>query len=193
MAGVSLEKGGRVSLDKEAPGLKKMSIGLGWDARVTSGIDFDLDASAFLLTGQGKVRTEKDFVFYGNLAVESGAVVHTGDNRTGDAAGDDETINIDLEKVPADIARIAITVTIYKAEERKQTFGQVRNAYIRLYNPETGADIVKYDLAEDYSSETALVMADIYRHNNEWKFAAVGQGWQGGLKQMCNTYGVETV
>lgn len=191
MAGVTLEKGGRVSLNKEAPGLSKIAVGLGWDARVTSGTEFDLDASAFLLNGQNKVRNEKDFIYYFNLTAENSSVVHTGDNRTGDADGDDETIKVDLSKIPADITRIVFTATIYKAEERKQTFGQVRNAYIRLYNEETGEDIAKYDLAEDYSAETAMVMAELYRHNNEWKFKAEGAGYNGGLKQMCTTYGVE--
>lgn len=188
---VSLNKGGRISLSKEAPGLKLVHVGLGWDSRVTDGAEFDLDASAFLLTVTGKVRNDGDFIFYNQLTSSCGAVQHTGDNRTGDGDGDDEVLIIDLTKVPTEIEKIAFTVTIHDAQARRQSFGQVENAFIRLMNQETGVEILRFDLAEDYSTETAMVFGEIYRHNGEWKFNAVGQGYAGGLAAMCGQYGIQ--
>ncbi|PIE83312.1 MAG: chemical-damaging agent resistance protein C [Candidatus Contendobacter odensis] len=188
--GISLSKGGRLSLDKEAPNLKKVLIGLGWDARATDGADFDLDASAFLLNDRGKVRSEGDFIFYNQLKSSCGSVEHTGDNLTGEGEGDDETILVNLAQVPADVQKIAFTTTIHEAEARKQNFGQVSNAYIRIVNAETNIEIARYDLAEDASTETAMIFGELYRHSGEWRFSAVGQGYAGGLKAMCNQYGV---
>lgn len=187
---ISLNKGGRLSLDKEAPGLKKVLIGLGWDARATDGVDFDLDASAFMLNASGKVRSDADFIFYNQLKSGCGSVQHTGDNQTGAGEGDDETIMIDLGRVPADVQKIAFTVTIHEAETRKQNFGQVNNAYIRLVNAETNVEVARYDLAEDASTETAMIFGELYRHSGEWRFTAVGQGYAGGLAAMCRQYGM---
>jgi tellurium resistance protein TerD len=187
---VSLSKGGNVSLTKEAPGLKAITVGLGWDARTTDGAAFDLDASAFLQNDTGKVRTDADFIFYNNKEGAGGAVVHLGDNVTGEGAGDDEQVNIDLEKMPADVAKIAFTVTIYDAESRKQNFGMVSNAFIRVVNQAGGAEIARYDLSEDASTETAMVFGELYRHGQEWKFKAVGQGFAGGLAALAKNYGV---
>jgi tellurium resistance protein TerD len=187
---ISLNKGGRISLDKEAPGLKKVHVGLGWDPRATDGSDFDLDASAFLLSTSGKVRSDADFIFYNQLRSVEGSVEHTGDNLTGTGEGDDEVLLVELEKVPADIQTIAFTVTIHEAETRKQNFGQVQNAFIRLVNAETNAEVARYDLTEDASIETAMIFGEIYRHGTEWKFSAVGQGYAGGLAAMCQQYGV---
>ena len=188
--GISLNKGGRLSLDKEAPGLKKVLIGLGWDARATDGAAFDLDASAFMLNADGKVRSEADFIFYNQLKSACGSVQHTGDNQTGAGEGDDESIMIDLGRIPADVQKIAFTVTIHEAEARKQNFGQVNNAYIRLVNAETNAEVARYDLAEDASTETAMIFGELYRHSGEWRFSAVGQGYAGGLAAMCRQYGM---
>jgi tellurium resistance protein TerD len=187
---VSLEKGGRVSLDKAAPGLKNIHVGLGWDPRVTDGVEFDLDASAFLVTASGRVRSDADFVFYNQLKSTDGSVEHTGDNRTGEGEGDDEVLYVYLDKVPADVAKIAFTVTIHDADARRQNFGQVGNAFIRLVNKDTGAEVVRFDLAEDYSTETAMVFGEIYRAGSEWKFNAIGQGYSGGLRAMALQYGV---
>ncbi|MBZ4193296.1 MAG: TerD family protein [Candidatus Contendobacter sp.] len=187
---ISLNKGGRLSLDKEAPGLKKVLIGLGWDARATDGVDFDLDASAFMLNADGKVRSEADFIFYNQLKSVCGSVQHTGDNLTGAGEGDDETIMIDLDRVPADVQKIAFIVTIHDAETRKQNFGQVNNAYIRLVNAETNVAVTRYDLVEDASTETAMIFGELYRHSGEWRFTAVGQGYAGGLAAMCRQYGM---
>lgn len=187
---LSLSKGGNISLSKSDPGLKKILIGLGWDERATSGNDFDLDASVFMVTGEGKVRGEADFIFYGQLKSADGSVVHTGDNRTGEGDGDDEAIEVDLENVPSDIQRLVVTVTIHEAESRKQNFGMVQNAFIRVANNETGNEIVRYDLTEDYSTETALEFGEVYRHNGEWKFRAIGQGYAGGLMAMCQRYSI---
>jgi tellurium resistance protein TerD len=187
---ISLNKGGRLSLDKEAPGLKKVLIGLGWDARATDGVDFDLDASAFMLNADGKVRSEADFIFYNQLKSVCGSVQHTGDNLTGAGEGDDETIMIDLDRVPADVQKIAFIVTIHDAETRKQNFGQVNNAYIRLVNAETNVAVARYDLVEDASTETAMIFGELYRHSGEWRFTAVGQGYAGGLAAMCRQYGM---
>lgn len=188
---VSLSKGGNVSLSMSEPGLKKILIGLGWDARTTEGASFDLDASAFMLAANGKVRNEKDFIFYHNLQSVDGSVQHTGDNLTGSGEGDDEAIKMNLDLIPAAVQTVAITVTIYDAEGRKQNFGQVKNAFIRIVNDETAKEVVRYDLSEDYSTETAMIFGEIYRHNSDWKFRAVGQGYSGGLAAMCAQYGVD--
>lgn len=188
--GVSLSKGGNVSLSKQAPGLKSVLVGLGWDARSTSGADFDLDASALMLTTSGKVISDSHFVFYGNLVSPEGSVEHTGDNLTGEGEGDDETIKVDLDSVPAECDRIVVPVSIYEAEERRQNFGQVRNAYIRILNQADGAEIARYDLSEDASAETAMLFGELYRHNGEWKFRAVGQGYASGLRGIALDFGV---
>lgn len=188
--GVSLEKGGRVSLDKAAPGLRTVHVGLGWDPRVTDGKDFDLDASAFLLGENGKVTSDQDFIFYNNLQSADGSVRHTGDNLTGVGEGDDEVIMVELPAVPASVHKIAFTVTIHEAQARGQNFGQVANAFIRLVDADNGTEVVRFDLGEDYSTETAMVFADLYRHGGEWRFNAVGQGYAGGLRAMCEQYGV---
>lgn len=187
---VSLSKGGNVSLSKSSPGLKKIQVGLGWDARVTTGVDYDLDASAFLIGENGKVRSDDDFIFYNQLTSVCGAVEHTGDNRTGDGDGDDESLIIDLEKISTHTSRIVICVTIDEAESKKQNFGQVSDAFIRIVNIENDIEIVRFDLSEDYSTETAMIFGEIYRHANEWKFKAVGQGFAGGLAEMCALFGV---
>ena len=187
---VSLQKGGNISLSKTAPELKNILIGLGWDARATDGDDFDLDASMFLLNDSGKVRGDTDFIFYNQLLSTCGSVEHTGDNRTGDGDGDDEQLKVYLQKVPTVINKLAITVTIHDAIARKQNFGQVSDAYVRIVNLDNDVEIARFDLTEDYSTETAMVFGEIYRHNGEWKFKAVGQGYNGGLEAMCNQYGV---
>lgn len=188
---VSLQKGQKVDLTKGNPGLKRIMVGLGWDVnQYDGGADFDLDASAFLLGENGKVAKDEDFVFYGNLAHESQAVVHQGDNLTGEGDGDDEQIEVDLSKVPASVSRIAFTVTIYDAETRRQNFGQVSNAFIRIVDEVSGSEIIRYDLGEDFSIETALVVGELYRHGGEWKFNAIGSGFAGGLAALCRQYGV---
>jgi tellurium resistance protein TerD len=187
---ISIAKGGNVSLSKEAPGLTKILIGLGWDARATDGADFDLDASAFLLAESGKVRSDSDFIFYNQLKSSDGSVEHTGDNLTGEGDGDDEAIKVDLSRVPEAIQKIAVAVTIHDAENRKQNFGMVQNAFIRVVNDSDNKEIARYDLSEDYSTETALVFGEVYRHGAEWKFRAVGQGFQGGLAPLARNYGV---
>lgn len=189
---VCLTKGQKVSLTKDNPGLKKVVVGLGWDVNAfDTGGDFDLDAAAFLLGDSGKVSNSGDFVFYGNLSHSSGSVVHQGDNLTGIGDGDDEQIKIDLSKVPDSITKIAFTVTIYEAEARRQNFGQVNNAFIRIYNEETGEEMLRYDLGEDFSIETAAVFGELYRNGSEWKFNAIGSGFQGGLAALCNNFGVD--
>ncbi|SDQ86090.1 TerD family protein [Pseudovibrio sp. Tun.PSC04-5.I4] len=187
---LSLSKGQNLSLTKEAPGLTKTIIGLGWDPRSTDGKEFDLDASAFLLEESGKVRSEADFIFYNQMNSTCSSVSHTGDNRTGEGDGDDEKIKVDLSKIPQDVQKVAISVTIHEGAERKQSFGQVENAFIRVVNEQTSAEVVRYDLSEDYSTETAMVFGELYRHNGEWKFRAVGQGYAGGLQAMCSQFGV---
>lgn len=188
--GLSLEKGGNLSLTKTAPGLKKLVVGLGWDARSTDGKEFDLDASAFLLDANGKVRGESDFIFYNQPKTPEGSVEHTGDNRTGEGDGDDESIKVDLSLIPAAIQKIAITVTIHEAAQRSQNFGQVSNAFIRVVNSENNEEIVRFDLAEDASTEAAMVFGELYRNGEEWKFRAVGQGFNGGLNAMCAQFGI---
>jgi tellurium resistance protein TerD len=186
---ISLSKGGNVSLSKEAPGLDVIMIGLGWDVRATDGKDFDLDASAFLLKADGKVRNDADFCFYNNKDV-GGAVIHQGDNRTGEGEGDDEQIKIVLSKVPAEIEKIAIAVTIHEGEANGQSFGQVSNAFIRSVNDSNNTEIVRYDLSEDASVETAMILGEVYRNAGEWKFRAVGQGYKGGLGPLASNFGV---
>lgn len=187
---VSLSKGGNVSLSKEEPGIESVTVGLGWDARSTDGQPFDLDASCFMLGANGKVRSDSDFIFYNNLKSADGSVEHTGDNRTGEGEGDDEAINIELFKVPADVTKLDIAVTIHEAEQRKQNFGMVSNAYIRIVNRKTGKEIARYDLSEDASTNTAMIFGELYKHNNEWKFKAVGQGYDGGLGPLAKNFGV---
>ncbi|MCI7582354.1 TerD family protein [Campylobacter sp.] len=190
---VNLTKGGRISLNKEAPGLKKILIGLGWDTNASdTGADFDLDASVFLLDSNAKVANEKDFIFYNNLSSSDGSVVHTGDNRTGEGDGDDESIKVDLSKISSSIKEIAIVVTIHEAAQRKQNFGMVRNAFIRLVNDETNTEIVRYDLEEDYSTETGLLFGRLYFKDNEWKFSAVGTGYKEGLDGFCKQFGLNS-
>ena len=189
---ISLKKGEKVSLTKNNPGLTKVIAGLGWDVNAyDTGGDFDLDAAAFVVTETGKVADQKDFVFYGNKQHSSGAVEHMGDNRTGAGEGDDEQIRIDLSKVPANYTKIIFTVTIYEAEKRRQNFGQVNNAYMRIYNEATGEELLRYDLCEDFSIENAVVFGELYRIGTEWKFNAIGSGYQGGLAALCNSFGVD--
>ena len=190
---VSLKKGQKVDLTKTNPGLNSITVGLGWDVnRYDSGADFDLDASAFLLGANGKVTGDKDFIFYGNANHPSGAVNYGGDNRTGEGEGDDEQILINLGKIPADIEKIDFTVTIYEAEERRQNFGQVNNAFVRIVDNATGEELIRYDLEEDFSIATAVVVGELYRHAGEWKFNAIGSGFQGGLAALCANYGIDT-
>ena len=188
---VSLKKGQKVDLTKTNPGLKEILIGLGWDTnKYDGGKDFDLDAAAFLLGAGGKVNDDSDFIFYGNLKHSSGAVEHLGDNLTGEGEGDDEEIKIDLSKVPANVEKIDFTVTIYEADERKQNFGQVENAFIRVVNMATNEELIRYDLGEDFSIETAVVIGELYRNKGEWKFNAIGSGFSGGLAALCKNFGV---
>ena len=189
---INLTKGQKVDLTKGNPGLKKIMVGMGWDVyQFVYWADFDLDAAAFLLGENGKTPTEKEFVFYGNLEHPSGAVKHMGDNLTGDGEGDDEQVSVDLSKVPANIQKIAFTVTIYDADVRHQNFGQVSNAFIRIVDETNNQEIIRYDLGEDFSIETAIVVGELYRNNGEWKFNAIGSGFQGGLAALCGHYGIE--
>lgn len=189
---VSLRKGQKVDLTKGNPSLKKLLIGLGWDTNKYDGsADFDLDAAAFMLGSNGKVPSDKQFVFYSNLEDPSGAVKHMGDNRTGEGEGDDEEIVVDLDKMPADIDKVDFTVTIYEADQRGQNFGQVSNAYIRVVNLDNNEELVRFDLGEDFSIETAVVVGEIYKHNGEWKFNAIGSGYQGGLAALCGDFGLD--
>lgn len=188
---IQLSKGQRIDLTKNDPSLQRTIIGLGWDvAYFDGGKDFDLDASVFLLDANGKCRHDLDFIFYNNLQSTDGSVVHTGDNRTGEGDGDDEQIKVDLSKVPADVQRIAITVTIHDAEARRQNFGQVSNAFVRLVNEDTNVEVLRFDLGEDFSIETAVVFCELYRHGSDWKFNAVGSGYQGGLAALVRAYGL---
>ena len=188
---INLQKGQKVDLTKGNPRLSKLIVGLGWDTnKYDGGADFDLDAAAFLLGDNGKVPSDSDFIFYSNLQHSSGAVVHTGDNLTGEGDGDDEVIKVDLSKVPASISKIDFTVTIYDAESRGQNFGQVSNAYIRVVDETTGMELIRYDLGEDFSIETAVVVGEMYRNNGEWKFNAIGSGFSGGLAALCRNFGV---
>ncbi|MBQ3929254.1 MAG: TerD family protein [Clostridia bacterium] len=188
---INLSKGQKVSLTKNNPGLKNIMVGLGWDINVyDTGGSFDLDTAAFMLDSSGHCPSDKEFVFYGNLVHPSESVKHMGDNLTGEGDGDDEKIMINLETIPQNIERIAFTATIYEAEQRKQNFGQVSNAYIRIVDVITGEELVRYDLAEDFSIETAVVVGELYRSNGEWKFNAIGSGFQGGLAALCANYGI---
>ena len=188
---ISLQKGGNVNLSKTDPNLKQVLLGLGWDARSTDGVDFDLDASIFMVTENGKVRSDSDFIFYGQLRSACGSIEHTGDNRTGVGDGDDEALKIKLDQVPAAITRLVVAVTIHEAQARKQNFGMVHDAFIRLVNIETNVEIARFDLSEDYSTETAMVFGEIYRYGGEWKFKAVGQGYAGGLRALAVQHGVD--
>ena len=187
---VSLSKGSNVSLSKEAPGLKTVRVGLGWDTRATDGSGFDLDASVFVLNEGGKVRSDGDFVFYNNKVGADGAVTHQGDNMTGEGDGDDEVVIVGLDKLSADIAKLSFCVTIHEAETRKQNFGMVTNAFIRVVNEDDGKEIARYDLSEDASTETAMIFGELYRHNGEFKFKAIGQGFAGGLGPLAKSFGV---
>jgi tellurium resistance protein TerD len=188
--GVSLQKGGNVSLEKVAPGMTKMTLGLGWDDRSTDGAEFDLDASVFMVGDDGKVRMDGDFIFYNNLKSACGAVEHTGDNTTGEGDGDDESVIVDITLMPADVKKVVVGVTIHDAESRNQNFGQVSNAFIRIVNNGSNEEIARYDLSEDYSTETALIFGELYLHGGAWKFKAIGQGFAGGLKPMAQQHGV---
>lgn len=191
MAGLTLTKGNNLSLTKSDPGLDKVHIGLGWDPRTTTGDAFDLDASALLLSADGKVRSSADFIFYNQPSTPEGSVVHKGDNRSGEGDGDDEAIAVDLSNLPTDIARIVFVVSIDQADTRRQNFGQVRSAYCRVVNQETDSEIVRYDLSEDAAPETCMIFSELYRHNGEWKFKAVGQGYASGLAGVAADFGVQ--
>ncbi len=187
---VSLQKGGNVSLSKEAPGLQGVRVGLGWDTRVTDGSDFDLDASVFILDAGGKVRSDADFIFYNNKTGADGSVTHMGDNLTGEGDGDDEVVAVKLATLTADITKMAFAVTIHDADSRRQNFGMVTNAFIRVVNDSDNTEIARYDLSEDASTETAMVFGELYRHGDEWKFKAIGQGFAGGLGPLAKSFGV---
>ncbi|MDQ7090745.1 MAG: TerD family protein [Methylococcales bacterium] len=187
---VSLSKGGNVNLSKEAPGLTHIKIGLGWDVRATDGSAFDLDAVGFLLNTEGKILSDNSFIFYNNKTSECGSIVHLGDNQTGEGEGDDEAITVDLAKVPTNVDKFIIAVTIHEADTRNQNFGQVSNAFVRVLNDTNDTEIARYDLSEDASVETAMVFGELYRHGNDWKFRAVGQGFNGGLGPLASSYGV---
>jgi len=187
---ISLQKGGNVNLSKEAPGLTNLKVGLGWDTRATDGAAFDLDGSAFMLKSDAKVRGDSDFIFYNNLKSTDGSVVHNGDNTTGRGEGDDETLTVDLTKVPADVDKISFCVTIHDAEARRQNFGMIGKAFIRCVNAGTNGEIARYDLSEDSSTETAMIFGELYRAGGDWKFRAVGQGYNGGLGPLARSFGV---
>jgi tellurium resistance protein TerD len=187
---VSLSKGGNVSLTKEAPGLKAVTVGLGWDVRTTTGTDFDLDASAIAVKTDNKVFSDQHFVFFNNKATPDQTIVHSGDNLTGQGEGDDEQINVNLAGLPAEVDKIVFPVSIYDAEARSQNFGQVRNAFIRIVNQDGGTEIARYDLSEDAATETAMVFGELYRNGAEWKFRAVDQGYASGLAGIAQAYGV---
>ena len=188
--GVSLTKGGNVSLTKQAPGLTAVIVGLGWEPRTTAGADFDLDASALMLNSSGKIISDNHFIFFNNLKSPDGSVEHTGDNLTGDGEGDDEQIKVNLAAVPPECDKINFPVSIYEAETRGQNFGQVRNAFIRVVNQADGAELTRYDLSEDASTETAMVFGELYRNGAEWKFRAIGQGYASGLRGIATDFGV---
>ncbi|HOY23039.1 MAG TPA: TerD family protein [Cellvibrio sp.] len=188
---ISLQKGGNVNLNKEAPGLKKLLVGLGWDPRATDGKEFDLDGSVFLLNATGKARSDADFIFYNNLKSADGSVAHSGDNRSGQGDGDDETVTIDLDKVPADVDKISVCVTIHDAAARNQNFGMVSKAFIRCINGGDNKEIARFDLSEDSSVETAMIFGEIYRAGAEWKFKAIGQGFAGGLAPLARSFGID--
>jgi len=187
---ISLSKGGNVSLSKTDPGLKNALVGLGWDSRSTDGADFDLDASVFLVKPDGKVRNDSDFIFYNNLQSADGSIQHTGDNLTGEGEGDDEAVKINLTQIPKDVDKLIFAVTIHDAEGRGQNFGMVNNAFIRVVNEDNSNELVRFDLSEDASIETAMIFGEIYRRNTEWKFRAVEQGYKGGLGPLAQSLGV---
>ena len=187
---ISLSKGGNISLSKEVPSLSKIIVGLGWDPKPTDGRAFDLDASAFILNASGKAISDKHFVFYNNLRSPDGAVVHTGDNQTGEGEGDDERVTVDLKSLSPDVARIAFTVTIHDASARQQNFGQVGGSFIRVVDGASNREIARFDLGEDYSTQTAMIFGEVYLNNGEWKFRAVGEGYAGGLGAMATQYGL---
>ncbi|GAA1911905.1 TerD family protein [Streptantibioticus ferralitis] len=188
--GVSLSKGGNVSLTKEAPGLTALTVGLGWDVRTTTGSDFDLDASALLLDATGKVPSNGHFVFFNNLKSPDGSVEHAGDNLTGEGDGDDESVRVNLAAVAPEVEKIVFPVSIYDGEARAQNFGQVRNAFIRVVDQADGKELARFDLTEDASTETAMVFGELYRNGAEWKFRAIGQGYASGLAGIAGDYGV---
>ena len=187
---ISLAKGGNVSLSKEVPGLRNIQVGLGWDARVTDGAGFDLDSSVFMLRSDGKVRNDQDFIFYNNTKSSDGSIEHAGDNTTGAGEGDDEVVKVDLSKVPEEIDKLSFAVTIHEADTRRQNFGMVGSAYIRICNQDNNVEIVRFDLSEDYSTETAMIFGELYRNGSEWKFKAIGQGFSGGLAPLARNFGV---
>ncbi len=188
---ISLKKGQKVDLTKTNPGLVNVIVGLGWDTnKYDGGASFDLDAAVFLTGTNGKVASDNDFIFYNNPKDSAGSVTHLGDNKTGDGDGDDEQIKIELSKVPTSVEKISFTVTIHEATQRCQNFGQVSNAFIRIFNENNNEELIRYDLSEDYSIETAVVVAELYRHNGEWKFNAIGSGFEGGLAALCNNFGI---
>ena len=187
---ISLNKGGNVNLSKEAPNLENVLVGLGWDARATDGQDFDLDASLFMVKDDGKVPSDAHFIFYNQPKSPEGSIEHTGDNRTGVGEGDDEAVLVTLSKVPAEVQRLVIVVTIHDADARRQNFGQVSNAFVRIVNRDNNQEVVRFDLSEDYSTETAMIFGEIYRHSGDWKFRAVGQGYSGGLRALALQHGV---
>ena len=187
---ISLAKGGNVSLSKEVPGLRNIQVGLGWDARVTDGAGFDLDSSVFMLRSDGKVRNDQDFIFYNNIKSSDGSIEHAGDNTTGAGEGDDEVVKVDLSKVPEEIDKLSFAVTIHEADTRRQNFGMVGSAYIRICNQDNNVEIVRFDLSEDYSTETAMIFGELYRNGSEWKFKAIGQGFSGGLAPLARNFGV---
>ena len=189
---ISLSKGQKIDLTKSNPGLTNITIGLGWDTnKYDAGKDFDLDSSIFLLNATGKCGDEKDFIFFNNLEGGNGSVVHAGDNLTGEGDGDDEQVNINLANVPATVEKIAFTITIHDADTRNQNFGQVSNSYVRIVNDANSEELIRYDLGEDFSIETAVVVGELYRHGSEWKFSAIGSGYQGGLASLVKDYGLQ--
>ncbi|TFW28807.1 TerD family protein [Massilia horti] len=187
---ISLQKGGNVNLSKEAPGLSRLTVGLGWDVRATDGAEFDLDGVVFMVNQSGKVRSDKDFIFYNNLKSVDGSVEHSGDNRTGAGDGDDESVTIDLSRVPADIDKIVVAVTIHDADARRQNFGMVSKAFVRCVNAGNNGEIARFDLSEDGSTESAMIFGEVYRNGADWKFRAIGQGFKGGLAPLAKNYGV---
>jgi tellurium resistance protein TerD len=189
---ISLQKGQKVDLTKGNPGLKKIVVGLGWDVnKYDGGKDFDLDAAAFMLNLEGKVAEDRNFVFYNNISSPEGSVTHTGDNRSGEGDGDDEQIKVDLSQVPSGVTKISFGITIHEAKERRQNFGQVSNSYVRVLNEESGEEVIRYDLGEDFSVETAIVVGELYRNGAEWKFNAIGSGYQNGLAGLCHDFGLD--
>lgn len=189
---INLQKGQKVDLTKGKAGLSKLLVGLGWDVNhYDGGADFDLDSAAFLVGDNGKVANQDDFIFYGNLKHKSESVEHLGDNLTGEGDGDDEQVKVDLSKIPANVSRVVFTVTIYEADSRRQNFGQVSNSFIRVVDEKSNEELIRYDLGEDFSIETAIVVGEIYRNNGEWKFNAIGSGFQGGLAALCANFGID--